>query len=136
QHDIPIFNFNTEYQKLSGINCKAFALCFDRPSRVNGDNSITSAITYGHQQNPSANASHAGKRWAVMVYNNELIARAAAATGEQPKGTIYTLLANDQPGPNGPARGEARAPQVTGAALTNLRAQMPAGVKVETIDQR
>lgn len=131
--------FNTERNKLANIPAKALALCFQRPTRVNDVNGITSALTYGYSTSYSTTASGYGKpdaaiKRAVLVYSAEVVTRGKASTGTKPKGTIYTVLAND--GGGTAPRGDARAGQVTGAAGDRIRARLPQGVNLVVQDNR
>jgi hypothetical protein len=132
--------FNTERNKLGSINAQAFALCFTVPTRVNEVNGITSAITYGYTTPTSTTAAtgygkpSAAIKRATLVPSIDVINRARAATGTKPKGTIYTVLAND--GGGTAPRGDARAPQVTGAAGDRIRARLPQGVNFVVQDNR
>lgn len=121
-------------------DAKALALCFTVPTRVDENNSITSAITYGYTTPNSTKAAtgygkpSAAIKRAVLVYSTEVIDKARAATGTRPKGTIYTVLAND--GGGTAPRGDARAPQVTGSAGDRIKAKLPAGVSFVVQDNR
>jgi hypothetical protein len=132
--------FNTERNKLRSINAQAFALCFTVPTRVNENNGITSAIAYGYRTPTStAAASGYGKpsaniKRATLVPSIDVINKARAATGTKPQGTIYTVLAND--GGSTAPRGDARAPQVTGAAGDRIKARLPQGVNFVVQDNR
>jgi hypothetical protein len=132
--------FNTERNKLTAVPAAAFALCFTVPTRVNENNSITSAVSHGYTTPTSTAAApgygkpSAAVKRAVLVYSIEVINRGKAATGTKPQGTIYTVLAND--GGGTAPRGDARAPQVIGAAGDRIRALLPMNVKLVVQDNR
>jgi hypothetical protein len=132
--------FNTERNKLGSINAQAFALCFTVPTRVAENNGITSAITYGYTTPTSTTAAtgygrpSAAIKRATLVPSIDVINKARAATGTKPQGTIYTVLAND--GGGTAPRGDARAPQVIGAAGDRIRALLPMNVKLVVQDNR
>jgi hypothetical protein len=138
-HSIGTTAFNTERNKLSAIPAQALALCFTVPTRVAEVNGITSAFTYGYSTSYTTTASGYGKpsaaiKRAVLVNDVRLITAGRAATGTKPAGTIYVVLAND--GGGTAPRGDARAPQVTGAAGDRIRAKLPINVKLVVQDNR
>lgn len=132
--------FNAERNKLGAVQAQAFALCFTVPTRVNEVNGITSAITYGYRTPTSTTAASgygkpsANIKRATLVPSIDVINKARAATGTKPQGTIYTVLAND--GGGTAPRGDARAPQVIGAAGDRIRARVPQGVNLVVQDNR
>jgi hypothetical protein len=132
--------FNAERNKLGALPAAALALCFTVPTRVNENNGITSAITYGYRTPTSTTAASgygkpsANIKRATLVYSKDAIDKARAATGTKPKGTIYTVLAND--GGGTAPRGDARAPQVIGAAGDRIKARLPQGVNFVVQDNR
>lgn len=102
------------------------ALCFNRPSRVNNDNSITWAMTVGYNtisrnsnlpENPllgyAGNKPFADKgiRPSMLVTSIALVQKARASHAKKPTGTCYMLAANDQ---GGQPRGRSRIAQMTG----------------------
>jgi uncharacterized protein (TIGR03790 family) len=138
-HDVSTSKATTARNAVSGLNAKALALCFTKPSRVAGNNSITSVMAHGYSTSWSATGPAYGKPAAnvpraVLVNDVRVINRARAATGTKPAGTIYVLLAND--GGGTAPRGDMRAGQVTTTAANALRAKLPATVKLEVIDNR
>lgn len=131
--------FNTERSKLANVQAQALALCFTVPTRVNEVNGITSAMTYGYSTRYTTTASGYGRpsapiKRAVLVNSISIIQNGRSATGTKPRGTIYTVLAND--GGGTAPRGDARAPQVVGAAGDRIRALLPSGVNLVVQDNR
>ena len=142
-HNIITSAFNVERNKLSNVPARALALCFQVPTRVNENNSITSSFTYGYTTPTSTATSSAftnidaNIKRAVLVNSIDIINRGRVATGSKPKGTIYAVLANDGGTVSGSdPRGDARAPQVTGSAGTTLKNSLPTGVDLVVIDNR
>jgi len=140
-HNISTTNFNTERNKTTSLNARSFALCFTVPTRVNENNSITSAFTYGYTTPTSTTTSTgfnnigANIKRAILVNDINIINRGRSSTGSKPKGTVYTVLAND--GGGTAPRGDARAPQVTGSAGDTLKNQLsPLGISFVVQDNR
>jgi hypothetical protein len=138
-HSIGTTAFNTERNKLSAIPAQALALCFTVPTRVNEVNGITSAFTYGYSTSWTSTGSGYGRpsaaiKRAVLVNDLRIIQAGRASTGTKPTGSIYVVLAND--GGGTAPRGDARAPQVIGAAGDRIRARLPQGVQLVVQDNR
>lgn len=118
---------NTARQKtLSSLPSKVqwLALCFNKPSRVNGDNSITWMMTMGYStisRNTTLPTSSIygytgrkpftdkGVRPSMLVVSTALIQKARASHSKRPVGTCYMLAANDQ---GGQPRGRSRLTQM------------------------